>query len=118
MMLAQPATRGAQPLQAQPARAGFGLMPTAQAAAVRPAVASSSGGWAVQVGAFSTEQLARSAASAAASGAPGGRVLVQPVGSGRNTLYRARVTGLSQASANNLCDRLRARGGCAVISMD
>jgi hypothetical protein len=74
----------------------------------------------VQVGAFSTEALARAAAGAAreAAGAPGSRVVVQPVAQGRGTLYRARVAGLSQSAAQQLCDRLRGRGGCAVLQPD
>ena len=41
---------------------------------------------------------------------------VTPVSQGRNTLYRARVTGLSQSAAETVCGKLRARGGCMVLS--
>jgi hypothetical protein len=73
----------------------------------------------VQVGAFASENLARSAANAARDSAgAGSRAVVQPVAQGRNTLYRARVTGLSQSGAQGVCDRLRSRGGCMVLSPD
>jgi hypothetical protein len=70
----------------------------------------------VQVGAFASENLARSAATTARGGAPAGRVAVSPVSQGRATLYRARVTGLSQPAAQAVCDKLRGRGGCMVLS--
>ncbi|MBS7793000.1 lytic transglycosylase domain-containing protein [Roseococcus sp. SDR] len=109
----------AQPL-AQPQRA-FGLISTAQAgtlpAGFRPAApaAASPGGWGVQVGAFSSPELARQAAQAAQASV-GGRVQVTPVQVGRGTLFRARVTGLTQASAQQACDRLRSRSGCNTLS--
>lgn len=107
----------AQPL-AQPQRS-FGLIGTAQAgtlpAGFRPSLPSAPGGWGVQVGAFSSPELARQAAQAAQSSV-GGRVQVTPVQVGRGTLFRARVTGLTQASAQQACDRLRARNGCNTLA--
>ncbi|MBD0272202.1 MAG: transglycosylase SLT domain-containing protein [Acetobacteraceae bacterium] len=99
----------------------FGLIGSAHAAtqsnAPRPsAKAPTTGGWAVQVGAFASENLARSAANSARGGASAGRVAVVPVSQGRNTLYRARVTGLSQSAAEQVCGKLRGRGGCMVLS--
>ena len=41
---------------------------------------------------------------------------VTPVRSGRTTLYRARVTGLSRSAAEQACGRLRSRGDCTVIA--
>ncbi|RYJ00549.1 MAG: SPOR domain-containing protein [Acetobacteraceae bacterium] len=78
-----------------------------------------SGAWAVQVGAFASENLARGAAnSAREAGGPAARVMVQPVATGRTKLYRARVTGLSQPAAQAVCDRLRRNGACMVLSPD
>jgi hypothetical protein len=116
----------AQPVLAQPAPGrSFGIMGVAQAstlsgAGVRPAVASPSAGiWAVQVGAFASEGLARSAANTARDSAgTGARAVVQPIAQGRSTLYRARVIGLSQSTAQSVCDRLRSRGACMVLSPD
>ncbi|WP_424137190.1 transglycosylase SLT domain-containing protein [Roseomonas chloroacetimidivorans] len=82
------------------------------------AAASASGGWAIQVGAFASENLARDAAGHARSGAGNGRPVVTAVSQGRSTLYRARVTGLSRDAAHSACDRLKARGACMVISPD
>jgi hypothetical protein len=120
-----------RPVMAQ----GFGLLGSANASslpaslrpgAARPAAMSASigasapGAWAVQVGAFASQNLARNAASTAreASGGPSGRVMVQQVSTGRSTLYRARVTGLSQSAAQAVCDRLRRNGACMVLSPD
>ncbi|MFT8244333.1 transglycosylase SLT domain-containing protein [Roseomonas sp. BN140053] len=88
--------------------------------AVRSAFSGNGGGWAVQVGAFASENLARAAAQQASAqlGGLGTRVAVQPVIQGRNTLYRARVTGLSRESAQSACDRLRGRGACMTLSPD
>ncbi|MDN3563507.1 lytic transglycosylase domain-containing protein [Paeniroseomonas aquatica] len=109
-------------------RGGFGLLGTAQASslpatlrpgAARPAVATATpGGWAVQVGAFASQNLARDAAATARDAGAAGRVMVQPVAAGRNRLYRARVTGLSQPAAQAVCDRLRRSGACMVLSPD
>jgi Transglycosylase SLT domain/SPOR domain len=99
----------------------FGIIGSANAStqpnAPRPSAKEpATGGWAVQVGAFASENLARSAATSARGGAPAGRVAVSPVSQGRATLYRARVTGLSQPAAQAVCDKLRGRGGCMVLS--
>jgi cell division septation protein DedD len=112
---------------AAPARSGMGFMGTAQAATPPPALrqamarsapaAAPAGVWAVQVGAFARQDQARDAASTAA-GSSGGRVQVQPVIQGRTTLYRARVTGLTQPTAQATCDRLRRNGACMVLSPD
>lgn len=107
-------------------RGRFGVLGTAQAAtltasaaAARPAAPAAAGaGWGVQVGAFSSESQARSAASTARNDGRDGRAVVQPVAQGRSTLYRARVMGLSRSAAQQLCDRMRGRGGCSVISPD
>ena len=86
-------------------------------APVAPAPAAT-GGWAIQVGAFASENLARDAAGQARNGAGNGRAVVTPVAQGRSTLYRARVSGLSRDAAQSACDRLRSRGNCMVISPD
>jgi cell division septation protein DedD len=111
----------APPPQQPGGRKGLGLIGSAHAAtqpnAPRPSAKEpATGGWAVQVGAFASENLARSAANTARGGAPAGRVVVAPVSQGRNTLFRARVTGLSQPAAQAVCDKLRGRGGCMVLS--
>jgi len=107
---------GASPALAMPLPPRtLGFIGSAQAASVTPTlrpVVASGGGWAVQVGAFSDERQARSAAQAVGAG----RVEVQPVRVGRSTLFRARAVGLSQGSAQQVCGRLR--GPCIVLSPD
>ena len=112
----------APPLQqSSGGRRGLGLIGSAHAStlpnAPRPSAKEPpTGGWAAQVGAFASENLARSAATSARGTAHAGRVTVTPVSQGRSTLYRARVTGLSQSAAQGVCDKLRGRGGCMVLS--
>ncbi|UFN48346.1 lytic transglycosylase domain-containing protein [Roseomonas sp. OT10] len=103
------------------------LIPAAQASTLpsgmrgspAPAVAATGGNWAVQVGAFASENLARAAANQAKGSIPGAnRVAVQAVSQGRSTLYRARVIGLSREGAQGACEKLRARGACMALSPD
>jgi len=111
--LVAPAQAGTLPA---PAGRQNGLPPgvmRAGAATPNPA-----GNWAIQVGAFASENLARDAAGQARGGAGGGQVSVSPVSQGRSTLYRARVIGLSRDTAQGTCDRMRARGSCMVVSPD
>jgi hypothetical protein len=106
---------------ATPAHSGFHLIPRAVAETVPlrrggPA----NGNWAIQVGAFGNENLARAAATSA-RGQSRELATAQPtvgaVHQSRATLYRARLTGLSRESAIQACGRLsHGRGTCMVIS--
>jgi hypothetical protein len=79
----------------------------------------STGTWAIQVGAFSSESQARGAAEAAkthamlASARPFVGALHQARG---GILYRARVTGLSRDAALQACEKLSHHGACIVVS--
>ena len=77
------------------------------------------GGWAIQVGAFANEGLARSAAGFARMQArqPEAEPMVGPVRQAHGTLYRARLVGLSRTSAVQACEHLsHGRGTCIVLS--
>jgi cell division septation protein DedD len=113
------------PPAAAPTPRGLGLIGTAQAgtlprAATPPAAPAPSGRWAVQVGAFASQNLARAAAEQAQAqvGLPGLRTQVTPVATRGATLYRARLTGLSPEAARLACERLARRGNCTVLSPD
>ncbi|KAA2211904.1 D-alanyl-D-alanine carboxypeptidase family protein [Teichococcus oryzae] len=83
-------------------------------AAARPVVKApppKPGRWGVQVGAFSARQDATRAAAAAARSL--GTARVERVKVKGNWFYRAQVTGLSAASARQLCDARR--GPCMVL---
>jgi D-alanyl-D-alanine carboxypeptidase len=84
---------------------------SARAAPERAAVA---GNWAVQVGAFADRAPAQAAASRAAG--RGGRTEVERVRVKGSIFWRARVTGLSSASAREACRATR--GPCMVLSPD
>ena len=104
-----------------PASSGsLGILRSAHAAAppAPPPRGGAGGGWGVQVGAFASENAARSAAQQARDSVQvmGARTVVQPVQQGRNTLYRARVIGLSRDSAEQACSRMRGRGPCNVLA--
>jgi cell division septation protein DedD len=124
--LASPAARPAPGLLAsnQPlTRGGLSLIPQAHAGtlprAPTPASAPSGGGaWGVQVGAFASENLARDAANQARGriGGSGTRTVVERVPQGRQTLYRARIIGLSSRNAaDDACGRLRG-GACMIVA--
>ena len=110
----------------EPARGGFSLIAPAMAGSLptRPAaVAGTVGPWAIQVGAFASEGLARAAAESARGQARDvlaqARPAVGSVRSGSATLYRARLGGLSREAATQACERLsKARGVCIVLSPD
>jgi D-alanyl-D-alanine carboxypeptidase len=87
--------------------------------AVPAAGASASGAWLVQVGAFRGQAQATAASKAAIKAAHlnQGQVNISPLQNGRNTLYRARVTGLGEAQARDACKALeRERMACVVVA--
>jgi D-alanyl-D-alanine carboxypeptidase len=83
--------------------------------------AASSGGWAIQVGAFKNPDLARSMAEAARAQAPdqlrSAALAVQPTAPFGNTvLYRARLADLSAGAASSACTHLNQRQlPCVVV---
>ncbi len=102
---------------------GFGLISSANAAPSRavPIVTAKGGAWAVQVGAFANQNIARSATAAARDHARdvlgSAQTVVAGVRQPGGLLYRARLGGLSQAEASQACERLsRARTNCMVVS--
>lgn len=104
-----------------PSRSGFHLIAPAMADTLPAGRAAMLGGaWAIQVGAFANEAQARAAAESARGQAQlaHARPAVGMVRSGRTTLYRARLTGLSHDAANAACDRLGRAHGCMVLAPD
>lgn len=102
-------------------RLGFQFVASANAAPIRHTGVP--GGWAVQVGAFANPNLAAAANAAARDQARdvlgGAQPLVATVRASNNTLYRARLTGLSHDAAAHACERLaRSRMNCMVVSPD
>ena len=82
---------------------------------------SSTGHWAIQVGAYSSESLAHAALGTAREHAPTelavARTSVSGVHQARGQLYRARWTGLSRDAAIQACQRLaHGRTSCMVLS--
>lgn len=99
---------------------GFRLIPRAYADTLPVRTGGpTTGSWAIQVGAFSSERQAHAAATTARG--QGGILLVSAhptVGTlhqGKATLYRARLTGLSRDAAIGACERL-SRRSCIVLS--
>jgi len=109
-----------------PHQRGFSLIPTANAAPIHKGaipLASTSGAWAVQVGAFANQDLAHSATTAARQNARGelggAQTVVAGVRQPGGTLYRARLGGLSHEAAEQACEKLsRARTNCMIVSPD
>jgi len=109
---ASPAVRPAAPTALPaPTPAPAPLAP-AQAAATPP------GGWAIQVGAFSTPTASTQAAERARRLSPELRtyeVRVSEVATSAGTLYRARLVGLNEQGANSACLRLSEMGAACVM---
>ena len=100
---------------------GFHLVSPAVAAPA-PAYRGAPGEWAIQVGAFGNEGLARIAVGSAREQAGNVLSAAHPAVAGvheqHGTLYRARLTGLSRDAATQACERLRGRTNCIVLSPD
>jgi len=97
------------------------MIGSANAAPARPApVAAAAGGgngWSVNLGRFASENLARSAASSARSGAgSNAQTEVVRIAQGNSNVFTARVRGLSRAQAEQACQRLRATGNCTLVA--
>jgi hypothetical protein len=80
-----------------------------------------SGAWAIQVGAFGNESLARAAVGSAKDQAHENLAVARPmvasVQQGHAVLYRARLLGLSHEAAMQACERLsHGRTSCTVLS--
>ena len=114
-MLPEPPAAPPSAGSSAPARgkSGFHLIPQALAA---ESLHHGGRDWAIQVGAFGNQNLARAAAGSA-QGHAGGKSVVAGVKQGRTTLYRARVVGLSRDAAVQACEKLKSRG-CTVLSPD
>lgn len=93
-----------------------------QSAALPPAGKTGAAGWSIQVGAFGQKTPARTAAAQAKGKLPktlrGAKIAVSPSESdGGATLYRARLTGLSEKQARSACRQLKHRGmNCLTIA--
>ena len=73
--------------------------------------------WAIQVGAFSTEQDAQAQLDAVKAIVKEGKALITPTQRGALTLYRARIKGFRFDGAHAGCQALSAlKTGCLVIS--
>ena len=109
-----------QPPSATPSHGGFRLIPQAMADTM-PRQTGGAATWAIQVGAFGNQSLAHAAAETARGKAQltSAQPAVGTVHQGSNTLYRARLTGLSRDSAVQACEKLgKAHTNCIVLSPD
>ena len=118
----------------KPADRHFGLISSAEAATPAPAKAAkkgkkvtpaaarpdTAGEWAVQLGAFRQAAAAEKLVKKARGKLPAAEPLVDAVDAGNKvTLYRARLTGLTQADARQACEQFkREKMTCSVISPD
>ncbi len=107
-----------QPLPAPAGRQSFRLIPQAHADTL-PRTTGGATTWAIQVGAFGNEGMARAAAETARQrvASISARSSVGATKQASNTLYRARVIGLSRDSAVQACDKMGGRT-CIVLSPD
>lgn len=106
---------------AQPAAPTLDATPVAATAAANPPSANPD--WGIQVGAFSRFATAHLAATRAARNAPrllsGGKVTIDSTGRGNDTIFRARLMGLSESRARKACEVLAAKDfDCLTIAAD
>ncbi|MDW8445180.1 MAG: lytic transglycosylase domain-containing protein [Acetobacteraceae bacterium] len=107
------------------ASGGFRLVSQAVAAPAAPAArpATLQGAWAIQVGAFQRDSIARAAIEDARRAAPdllaAARPVTTAVRTSSGTLVRARLAGLSQDAAVAACRALARRGqACVALAPD
>jgi len=118
-VLLSPATVQPLPKPAAPPQPPSRSMAQGAASPIQSAL--SGGGWAIQVGAFKSPDLARAVAEGARSQAPdqlrSAALAVQPTAPfGSTVLYRARLANLSAGAASNACTLLNQRQlPCVVV---
>jgi D-alanyl-D-alanine carboxypeptidase len=104
-----------------------GIIASARAAPVEPvripsrppARSRPNNSWAVQVGSFQAERVARSAAAAARRQVDGGEARVMPAMVNRKPVWRAQITSLTQSDAQAACRTLsRRKAPCMVLPPD
>jgi D-alanyl-D-alanine carboxypeptidase len=103
--------------RARTARTRLTLITSTHAAdVVRPAAARMrvAANWKVQVGTYSTQAAAHSAAVTARRKADGGEVRIEPVHLRKKTLWRAQVIGLTRSDARDACS-VRRKGACMTV---
>lgn len=106
----------------------FGLISSAEAVTAPPAKATraktsgntaAAGEWAVQLGAFRQPAAAEGLLNKVRGKLPAAEPLVESVDAGSIKLYRARLTGMSEADARDACVKLkREKMTCSVVSPD
>lgn len=113
-----------QPLPTSPGapqgRQTFRLIPQAMADTM-PHSTGGTTNWAIQVGAFGNEGMARAAADTARQrvASLSARSTIGTTKQANNTLYRARVTGLSRDAAVQACEKMgKSHSNCIVLSPD
>lgn len=75
------------------------------------------GNWAVQLGAFKKQDAAQATVAKAQANVPAGEPSVEALRADSGMLYRARLTGMSEADARNACSSLKRRNlACTVVS--
>ena len=106
-----------------PSRGGFHIISSAAAAEASPAHhgGATSGGWAIQVGAYANAGMAHGALSSAQEHAHVELAVAHPyvanVHQGKTVLWRARMTGMSRESAVQACEKIqKGRASCIVLS--
>lgn len=121
------------PVMAEKPDRNFALISSAEATTakppkqkqVKPAAEAKAGNgagngeWAVQLGAFKQAAAAEKLLDRVRGKLPAAEPLVDAVDAGKVTLYRARLTGLTQTSARQACEQFkREKLSCSVVSPD
>ncbi|MBP7066204.1 D-alanyl-D-alanine carboxypeptidase [Ferrovibrio sp.] len=104
---------------AEPGSAARAAKPKTSKAATKTKAkaAAANGNWAVQLGAFKKQDAAQATVAKAQANVPAGEPSVEALRADSGMLYRARLTGMSEADARNACSSLKRRNlACTVVS--
>lgn len=102
---------------AKPKKAAKAEPAVAKAPAQKGKKQNGNGSWAVQLGAFKKQDAAEATVAKAQAKVPAGEPTIETLRADSGMLYRARLTGLSEADARNACSSLKRKNlTCTVVS--
>lgn len=114
---AQAAETGSAARAAKPKKAAKAEPAVAKASAQKGKKQNGNGSWAVQLGAFKKQDAAEATVAKAQAKVPAGEPTIETLRADSGMLYRARLTGLSEADARNACSSLKRKNlTCTVVS--
>jgi len=114
---AQAAETGSAARAAKPKTNAKAEAAVAKAPAQKGKKQNANGAWAVQLGAFKKQDAAQATVAKAQAKVPTGEPTIETLRADSGMLYRARLTGLTEADARSACSNLKRKNlTCTVVS--